>query len=122
MVPPPDMLAKGSVVVRVTGRYGIVEGTMDDFDVVFDALLQALLLDETIKDPDLILDLHEKILQVEFIVDTDDPFEAGGIAEEAMRQAFAVAKTDGPVATGLFVHEDLLKSAPSNVELWLVGV
>jgi hypothetical protein len=64
MVWASDVLVKGALMVRVTGRYQIVEGTRDSFDAVFDELLGALLLDKTIQDPDATnLSAHDDLLK-----------------------------------------------------------
>ena len=107
-------------MIRVTGRYAVVEGSLEDFDELFDVLLGALALDATVRDPDLALDLNEGSLQVEFIIDTDDAWTAGQISHEAMGRAFAAAGVEGPDGTRLYAHQDLLNQAPSSLELSLV--
>jgi hypothetical protein len=98
-------------MVRVTGRYELVEATMTAIEPAFDAILDALHMDNSIQDPDLIVDLAENVLQVEFILDTDDPYEAGHVAGTAMKLAFALAGIDGPDRTQLFAHNDLVPAA-----------
>jgi hypothetical protein len=109
-------------MIRVTGQYPIVEGTIEDFDHLIDGLMKVLMLDATIIDPDLALDLEHGIFQVEFVVATDDAFEASQISGHAMSVAFAAAGINGPDTTVHFAHKDLVGSTPSNLELALVGV
>jgi hypothetical protein len=109
-------------MIRVTGQYPIVEGTIEDFDHLIDALMNVLMLDPTITDPDLALDLEHGIFQTEFVVDTDDVFEASQIGSHAMSVAFAATGINGPDTTVHYAHKDLVGRAPTNLELALVGV
>jgi hypothetical protein len=121
MVQAPAVLAEGAGTIRVTGVYPVVQGSMEDFDRVFDALMGALMLDETISSPDLGLDLANGLLQVEFLVETDNAWQASQISSEAMARAFAAARIEGSESTEHFAHKHLLGEDPSSLELLLVG-
>lgn len=103
-------------MVRVTGRHPILSGTLEELEEVLDALMGALMLDETVRQPDIALELDNAIMQIEFLVDTDDPFRAAAISGPAVARAFAVAQLDDPGVGKFFAHKDLLRK-PSNVEL-----
>lgn len=116
MVQAPALLAEGVVVVRVTGRHPILNGTLEELEKVLDALMGALLLDETVTQPDIAIEIDNGVLQIEFLIDTDDVFQAAQVSGAAVARAFAIAQVDGPGVARFFAHEDLLRK-PSNVEL-----
>ena len=81
-----------------------------------------LLMDDTILEPDLALDLGQKTFEVQMLIDTDDAWEATRIGDRAMRKAFGVAGILIPDRSKVFIHKDLLNTRPVFVETSLVTV
>ncbi|HEX3840796.1 MAG TPA: hypothetical protein VHU85_08395 [Acidimicrobiales bacterium] len=108
-------------MIRLVGRYQVEAGTIEDFEPVIDRMMEALLADDTVIEPDLAVDLEAGSLEVYMLIDTDDAWAAGQIASSAIGKAFSAADLDVPDPTRVFAHKDLLKQSPVSIEASLVA-
>ena len=106
-------------MIRFVAKY---ELAVDDFaavDAFGEQLMDALVLDTTVLEPDLAISMTERSLELHMLVDSDDFIDAVETGHRALRTAFVAAGHRLP-SSQLLVHSDLLEPRVS-VETELVS-
>lgn len=95
-------------MIRFVARY---ELAVDDFaavDALGERLMDTLVLDSTVLEPDLAVSMTEGSLELHMLVDTEDLLDAVEVGHRALRTAFGAAGHSVPNSK-LLVHSDLLQ-------------
>ncbi|MGH2930835.1 MAG: hypothetical protein ACRDL8_21705 [Solirubrobacteraceae bacterium] len=96
-------------MIRVTGHFGLRTADREAIDAAFDQITDALMLNPSIEEPTVSVDLGAGELLIELIVDTDDALEATRTAADAVQLAFGAAvQVHGQ--TRVYVHHDLIRA------------
>lgn len=95
-------------MIQLTARYQLLTDDFDLVDQASDALMDALMSNPDILEPDVAVSLGEPSLEVWLVIATEDTFEAFRRGTEALALAFATAKIGGPGRTEFFAHRSLI--------------
>lgn len=98
-------------MIQLAAHYQLISDDFAMLDAASDALMDALMLDETIKQPDVALSLTEMRLEVWLNVDTSNPQQAISIGVQALNRAFTVAGLVAPPSAHVRMHQSLLGPA-----------
>jgi len=107
-------------MIRFTGVYRIDQGTLEDLDQMVDDAMTALMTDDTVLSPDVIVSMEDRTFAIEFLIRTDDAWAAGEIGGPAINRALMAAGVRPPDKARMAVHRDLLRTAPTTVRAELV--
>lgn len=78
-------------MIQVTARYDFTDGDLQALEEVLDAVMDALLLDDSVIDPDVAVSMTEHVLEAWLTIDTVDALAALEAAARALRVALRSA-------------------------------
>lgn len=107
-------------MIRVTGHFQLRTTDRVAIDSAFDDIADALMLDTSIQEPTVSVDLGKGYLVIELVVDTHDALEAARTAARAVQLAFGSA-VEAHGTTRVLVHHDLIDSDHVELATELVG-
>lgn len=94
-------------MIRFVASYGLLSDDVDDVDALLDRLMETLVLNIDILEPDVAVSMTDRKLEILMIIATTDPLEAVERGHRAVRQAFAAAGQSVGEAK-VFVHRSLI--------------
>lgn len=104
-------------MIQLIAQYPALAGSDEDLDALVDALMEVLLDDPAILDPGVALNLEARVFEIQLVVDTDDYQEAIRIGSPAAMAAVQRAGVTGGQVTRHYVHQNLLKTPATRMEL-----
>ena len=96
-------------MIRVTGRFSLITTDAAAVDAAFDRIMDTLVVDSTVLEPTLSVDLGEAYMLVELLVDTSDGIEASQTAMSAIATAFLAAGIERQGEPRVILHDSLFK-------------
>jgi hypothetical protein len=105
-------------MIRFTARFPIAVDDVAAVDAFTDRIMEALLLDGDVVDPDVAVSMTERALEIHLLVPSDDPLDAVDRGNRALTTAFAAAGHPGVPSAQVLMHRDLLgPNAAMHTEL-----
>ena len=94
-------------MIRFVAQYELAVDDFPTVDAFGEQLMDALVLDETVLEPDLAISMTDRSLELHMLIDTDD-LHAVETGHRALRSAFVASGHRLPTSE-LLVHSDLLE-------------
>ena len=94
-------------MIRCVARYNLATDDVDAVDEFGDRVMDALMLNGDILEPDVAISMTERTLEILLLVDTDGAGEAIERGNRAIKTAFAAADHP-PVNMKVMMHRELI--------------
>lgn len=94
-------------MIRFVANYGLLSDDVDAVDALSDRLMETLVLNADILEPDVAVSMTDRKIEILMIIATTDAIEAVERGHAAVREAFALAGHSVGEAK-VFIHRSLI--------------